>query len=53
MPSNRDSVFVDDEAVAATPAEQPAAVSWPDPSPLDSWWNDIMGLSADPPRPNA
>ncbi|MEV0076763.1 hypothetical protein AB0H58_10150 [Nocardia neocaledoniensis] len=30
-----------------------APVSWPDPSPLQAWWNDIMG-GADPatrPRP--
>ncbi|MET8655022.1 hypothetical protein [Nocardia aurea] len=31
-------------ARTATPSERPS-VTWPDPSPLTGWWEEIMGLA--------
>ncbi|MET8652248.1 hypothetical protein [Nocardia aurea] len=33
------------------PEDQP--VVWPDPSPLNRWWEEVMGLSGRPRRPKA
>ncbi|WP_328394414.1 hypothetical protein [Nocardia sp. NBC_00416] len=31
-----------DEAVSAVAGEYPATASWPDPSPLADWWDEVM-----------
>ncbi|WP_280340688.1 hypothetical protein [Nocardia neocaledoniensis] len=38
--------MTDDQDVETTPADAPDPVThdirWPDPSPLQSWWSDVM-----------
>lgn len=40
------SEMTDDQDVETTPADAPDPVThdirWPDPSPLQSWWSDVM-----------
>ena len=46
---NRD---LDTDTTRSEPARETPFVRWPDPSPLDSWWIDIMdGGSAAGPAP--
>ncbi len=45
----RDPLLTHAEAAAGVSPE--AAVVWPDPSPLDAWWNRIM--HSDPTRRSA
>ncbi|WP_280257442.1 hypothetical protein [Nocardia abscessus] len=45
----RDPLLTHAEAAAGVSPE--AAVVWPDPSPLDGWWNRIM--HSDPTRRSA
>ncbi|WP_194818060.1 hypothetical protein [Nocardia sp. XZ_19_385] len=47
---------LDNRTPTARPRQNPAEadnetpIVWPDPSPLDSWWEQVMGRNAHPAR---
>ncbi|MBF6175818.1 hypothetical protein [Nocardia blacklockiae] len=47
-PHNRDRVESPSPRPTATESDPAAVVRWPDPSPLQAWWEDIMRPARQP-----